>query len=249
MCVDTNLENSNDEKVIAYYAKKTELQSCELQLFERHLKRGMAILDLGVGGGRTTPYLSSIAGDYVGADYSEGMVAVCRKRFPNLEFRHCDATDMRQFTDDEFDAVVFSFNGIDYIRSDEARARCLSETARVLRPGGIFIVSSHNARALGVWPSFLGARGLRVPWRIIRCVFKSARLAARNLSSGVYRAGEGYVYDPIHGGIHSYMSTPATMAPQLVRAGFEIVDNVSGSYPNVHISALTPWYYYACRKV
>ena len=87
----------------------------------------MAILDMGVGGGRTTQYLSQIAGRYVGADYSEAMVDTCRKRFPDQEFRHCDARDIAPFADGEFDAVVFSANGIDYIAADEGRARCLAE--------------------------------------------------------------------------------------------------------------------------
>jgi ubiquinone/menaquinone biosynthesis C-methylase UbiE len=62
----------------------------------------MAILDRAVGGGRTTPYLAKAARRYVGADYVE----VCRPRFPDQEFRHCDATDMAPFGDEEFDAVV-----------------------------------------------------------------------------------------------------------------------------------------------
>ena len=40
----------------------------------------MAILDLGVGGGRTTPHLSSIAARYVGADYAAEMVARCQDK-------------------------------------------------------------------------------------------------------------------------------------------------------------------------
>src|SRR5262249_11469211 len=158
----------NSAEVVSYYEGQTELQACEKHLFENHLKPGMAILDIGVGGGRTTPHLSGISGRYVGVDYSKAMVETCRRRFPTLEFRNCDATDMRQFADSAFDAVVFSFNGIDSIRSGEGRARCLAEISRVLTPEGIFIFSSHNARALGIWPMLQGARGHQIPWRIIR---------------------------------------------------------------------------------
>jgi SAM-dependent methyltransferase len=248
MNLDYNLAKFNSPEVVLFYETKTELQPCEKHLFDSHLKRSMALLDMGVGGGRTTPYLSEIAGRYIGADYSEAMVEACRKRFPDLEFRHCDATDMHQFSDGAFDAVVFSFNGIDCIRNDEGRARCLTETSRVLKPGGIFIFSSHNARALPIWP-LQGARGHQIPLRIVRSVLKSASIAQRILASGAYAAGEGYIRDPVHGGLDTYVSTPATIVPQLTRAGFEIIETVGGRFPTVRSAVLTPWYYYACRKI
>ena len=220
----------------------------EKYLFEQHLRLGLVILDMGVGGGRTTPFLAKDAARYVGADYSEAMVGACRRRFPDLEFRHCDATDMAQFADAEFDAVVFSFNGIDVITSNEGRSRCLAETARVLRPGGIFIFSSHNARVLGVWPQLSNAHGHQVPWRIVRSVFKSASVAIRTLRSDAFKAGEGFILDPVHGGMRHYVSTPDTIRPQIDSVGLQLLDTVGGHYPKVRSAALTPWYYYACVK-
>lgn len=245
---DGNLEKYQSDEVVSFYERQTELQPCEQHLFSRHLKPGLTILDMGVGGGRTTPYLAEAAHHYIGADYSEAMVEVCRKRFPELEFRHCDATDMAQFADGEFDAVVFSFNGIDVIRSDEARARCLSETARVLKPGGMFIFSSHNARILGVWPLLANARGHQIAWRIVRSIFKSASLAARNFGREAYAKGEGFIHDPVHGGMDHYVSTPVTMGPQLDAVGLDVVEIVGGHFPEVSAPYLTPWYYYAARK-
>jgi ubiquinone/menaquinone biosynthesis C-methylase UbiE len=244
--VDGNREKYESDDVVSLYERRSDLQPCEKHLFSRYIRPGMAILDMGVGGGRTTPYLAKAAGRYVGADYSEGMIEACQRRFPDQEFQHCDATDMAAFDDEEFDAVVFSFNGIDVIRTDDGRARCLSETARVLKPGGIFIFSSHNAKLLGVWPLLADARGHQIPWRVVRSVFKSAVLAARNLGSGPFSDGVGYVRDPEHGGMDYYVSTPETMAPQL--AGFETLEVVGGHFPHVQARYLTPWYYYACRK-
>src|SRR6266446_2135875 len=150
----------------------------------------MAILDMGVGGGRTTPYLAKAAGRCVGADYSGVMVEACRRRFPDQEFRHCDATDMAVFDDEEFDAIVFSFNGIDVIRTDDGRARCLSETARVLTRGHLHLLVSH-AKILGVWPLLTDARGHQIPWRIVRSVFKSAVLTVRNLGRAPFSDDAG----------------------------------------------------------
>jgi SAM-dependent methyltransferase len=176
------------------------------------------------------------------------MVEACRARYPQLEFRHGDATDLSQFQDGLFDAAVFSFNGIDYIRDDEGRAKCLSEVARVLKPGGVFVASSHNALAIGVWPQLKTARGVQIPWRIIYSLYASARLAARSLSHAAFWNGSGYVFDPLHGGLATYTSTPRTFAPQIEAAGLEVVDVVGGRYPDVQALSLTPWHYYACRK-
>jgi SAM-dependent methyltransferase len=151
--------------------------------------------------------------------------------------------------DAAYDAVVFSFNGIDTIRSDGSRARCLGEISRILEPGGVFIFSSHNAKVLAIWPQLRTARGRQIPWRIVRALFKSFPLARRTLGSGAYSPGEGYVRDPVHGGMDHYTSTPATMKPQLEAAGFEVIEVIGGHYPDTVPLAFTPWHYYACRKV
>jgi SAM-dependent methyltransferase len=249
MHADGNLAKYETGEVVSYYARQNELQPAEAQLFARHLRPGMAILDMGVGGGRTTHYLSRIATRYVGADYSHAMVESCRSRFPGLEFRHCDATDMAPFADGEFDAVVFSFNGIDIIRSDEGRRRCLQETARVLKPGGLFIFSSHNARVLAVWPALRGAKPHQFVWRTLRAVGKSTQLTLKALRGKAFGPGEGYIHDPVHGGMDHYVSTPQTMVPQLREAGFAVLEQVAGPQPEVRSPYFVPWHYYACRKV
>jgi SAM-dependent methyltransferase len=245
---DINLKAYSDPAVVSLYAKMEKLQPCEELIFQRWIRLGATVLDLGVGGGRTAGPLSKIAGRYIGIDYSQAMVEACRARYPQLEFRCGDATDLSQFQDGLFDAVVFSFNGIDYIRDDEGRAKCLSEVARVLKPGGVFVASSHNARVIGVWPQLQTARGARIPWRIIYSLYASTRLAARSLSHAAFWYGSGYVLDPLHGGLATYTSTPRTFTPQIEAASLEVVDIVGGRYPEVQALSLTPWHYYACRK-
>jgi SAM-dependent methyltransferase len=147
---DTNLDTFSRPDAVEQYSKATELTACELYLFSKYISRSKAILDLGVGGGRTTPYLAAQASLYVGLDYSAVMVDICRKKFPSLRFVCDDASNLQRFTANSFDVVVFSFNGIDYIRTDRDRTRCFREVARVLRAGGCFIFSSHNARSVGL---------------------------------------------------------------------------------------------------
>src|SRR5580693_1097552 len=94
---EANILAYNAPAVAEYYATLNYLTPCERFLFEQYLYSGMAILDLGVGGGRTTPYLSSIAGRYVGVDYAPEMIAACRKKFPRLEFEVANAADLSRF--------------------------------------------------------------------------------------------------------------------------------------------------------
>ena len=243
-----NLARYSQADVVAHYASAEGLQPCERYVFDRYLNPGAAILDLGVGGGRTTPFLSSLGGRYVGADYSQAMVMVCRSKWPQLDFRWCDATEMGEFSQNEFDAVIFSFNGIDSIGTVEARQRCFSEVARVLRPRGLFVFSSHNARQLGVWPQLEGAKAYQIAWRVVRSVGKSVAIAARCIMTGAFREGQGYILDPVHGGLRTFVSTPATLGPELHKAGFDLLETVHGHYPTVKSSYLAPWYYYVCRS-
>ena len=54
----TNLQIYDAPEVAAHYATLDYLTPCERVLFETYIPEGSAILDLGVGGGRTTSYLA-----------------------------------------------------------------------------------------------------------------------------------------------------------------------------------------------
>lgn len=243
-----NLRKYESETVVSYYEHYTRLEPCEKFLFDKYVSRDATVLDIGVGAGRTTPALSRLGARYVGADYSSAMIGSCRNRFPGLDFRVCDATDLQGFSDEEFDVVVFSFNGIDVISTDEARGRCFSEVGRVLKRGGVFIFSSHNAKLLGVYPDYTDARPHQVVWRSLRAVGKSVETLVRSLSSKTFYNGRGYVRDPVHGGMDHYVSTPKVIAREVAGAGLKLEEVVGGQFPSVNNQYLSAWHYYVCRK-
>ncbi len=248
MNLDPNLQVYGRRDVVDYYDKLRDLQPCERYVFDRHLKPGMCILDLGVGGGRTTPYLAALASQYVGVDYSADMVAQCRSKFPKLRFEQADAAEMVLFADDSFDSAIFSFNGIDYLPSDRRRQSCLRECFRILRPGGVLIFSVHNARATFVRPSFGGADWTRRIWRTLRAGTLTARLALRNVHSASFWAGEGYILDPVHGGLKTHVGTPEKVIAETSSEGFAFVEDVGGNHPAKSGGLTEPWYYYVFRK-
>lgn len=122
--------------------------------------RNQPILDIGVGGGRTVPLLTAISQDYTAIDYMPEMVALCRRNHPGVRAHQMDARDMSAFADNSFALVMFSFNGIDAV-DYQGRGAILSEIARVLRPGGMVLFSTHNMRG----PSYREnlTRFLRLP--------------------------------------------------------------------------------------
>jgi ubiquinone/menaquinone biosynthesis C-methylase UbiE len=112
---------------------------------------GAEMLDVGIGAGRTTVFFLPVAKRYVGVDISDGMVERAKLRLSGLacvdnpDIRVADATNLRDFQDESFDVVLFSFNGMDCI-PEAGRNDCLESMKRVLRPGGRLVFSTHNLR-------------------------------------------------------------------------------------------------------
>ena len=144
--------------IVKYYEQINDLQPAEQMILNRLYDRlpTMKMLDIGVGAGRTTQYFCDRASHYIGIDYSPEMINVCKQRFPETtkrQFQVCDARDMNCFVDHQFDFVLFSFNGIDYVDHDD-RLTILNEIHRVTKPGGIFCFSSHNLQSFETAFSF-----------------------------------------------------------------------------------------------
>ncbi len=124
--------------------------------------RGRRILDLGVGGGRTTPHLLELTADYLGVDDSPELIAACQAKFPGVRFEQGDARALEILGEGTFDPVFFSFNGIDHVSHPE-RQQILAQVMHVLKPGGLFWFSSHNVRVPDGGAGPRDPRGQRSP--------------------------------------------------------------------------------------
>jgi SAM-dependent methyltransferase len=155
--MDQNLRTFNQPDVVSWYDQRAGLLPAEASVLDRYrqLVSEAHVLDIGIGGGRTTSYLVDNCRTYTGIDYSEELVKSCRKKFPGVDISCRDARNLFEMRDGIFDFVLFSFNGIDYVDL-EGRDRILSEVQRVLKNDGIFFFSTHNRNH----PSFNKA-----PWR------------------------------------------------------------------------------------
>ena len=98
-------------------------------------KSGQKILDLAAGTGASSAAFLAPGVKVVAGDFSEGMLAVGRKRHPEIDFVFADATAL-PFAANEFDAVTISFG----LRNVVDVKKALSEMYRVTKPGGKIVV-------------------------------------------------------------------------------------------------------------
>lgn len=237
-----------DLSVVEAYAVATELQGAEKHLFSKYIADGSAILDLGVGGGRTAPHLSAKASCYVGVDYSPEMIEACKQRYPNLKFECRDAMDLFGFGDSSFDVVVFSFNGIGHLYPNSARAKCLSEIHRVLRPNGWFIFSVHNARGLLLRPRREGTDLASTLKGLIRSLFENGHRIVTRIFSKAFWQRSGYLWLRVHGKNRIFLSTPDRIREELKQHGLILAEHCHDQFPQAALSMSTRWFYYASQK-
>lgn len=121
--------------------------------FEKFLKYvplGARVLDVGCGNGRLVKLFDNHTVSYTGIDASVGQVAWARKNHPAGRFMVGDTLHL-PFPDGQFDAV-FMIAVLHHIPSRALRKRALEEARRVLKPGGVFIMTNwdrYNLRYAG----------------------------------------------------------------------------------------------------
>jgi SAM-dependent methyltransferase len=210
---ERNLANYDSDWSAEVYSREARLRPLEDDLVRAHFPPPPArVLDLGCGAGRTTIDLAQRGYEMVAIDLADRLLDEALRHAPELDFRHMDATDLA-FPDASFDAVFFSYNGIDCIYPVAARERCIAEAYRVLKPGGRFLLSSHNLLGALFSGGYFYPRGylnaLKILWR----------------QRGNALTREWYLrYDDGGGVQHLYSAPPNRTVLQLEAAGFELTE-------------------------
>ncbi len=99
------------------------------------------VLDVASGTGYGSQLMAKTANQVYGVDVSKEAVEYAQKKFPapNLEFKQGDATKI-PLEDSSVDVVV-SFETIEHLKE---YVRFVDEVKRVLKPNGVFVVSTPN---------------------------------------------------------------------------------------------------------
>ena len=230
--VIANRENYNSFSNAEAYSqfvglKKAEQAILDLILKESQLER---MLDIGVGGGRTTAFFSKMAKTYVGIDYSKNMIATCQRKFRNrgeFFFVVGDARNLTIFHDGSFDFVLFSHGGIDAVGHND-RIRIFEEIHRVAKKNMLFSFSTSNLNSMyGICrlkltknPKILVKKVIRL--LLVRLLNKELWLYCRGKNSSLkhtlFNIGLGNNW-----GLKTYCVTATEQIRQLDSIGFNAI--------------------------
>jgi len=129
----------------------------DFKFFEKYIDKGDKVLDAGCGNGRLSEFLQKIKAspaknskknhnasgvDYTGLDSSSALIKLARKRHPEEKFVVGDIMNM-PFDEDTFDALL-AVAVFQHIPSKFFRKKSLKEINRVLKKGGVFIMTNWN---------------------------------------------------------------------------------------------------------
>lgn len=102
--------------------------------------KGKDVLEVACGTGPGLGYLSKLSNTLVAGDYSHAMVSQVKKHYGNrIRVEQFDAQNL-PFQDGSLDVIII-FEALYYIPSADA---FVAECKRVLRPGGVVLVSNAN---------------------------------------------------------------------------------------------------------
>ena len=129
------------ERYLPEIGGTAHLEHVHRYLVARELVAGRDVLDVACGEGYGSTLLASIARSVVGVDIAPEAVAHARAKYllPNLRFIEGDCTALP--LDSASVDVVVSFETLEH---HDRHTEMLREIRRVLRPGGLLIMSSPN---------------------------------------------------------------------------------------------------------
>lgn len=204
------------EHVKAYYAdsrivrnyKKTDLFPAEERIITEFFSNGTNLLDIGCGAGRTSIPLAKRGYSVTAIDIVPEMIEAARAQAAghnvDIKFMVMDAARL-SFPDEQFQQVLFSFNGFDCIMGKANREVLLRNVWKIMKRGGCFVLTSRS--------------GLAFPRRWVAwCVMLLMYVWRRLLLREDYELG-----DKRFGEMHLAYVSPFYLRSLLKRIGFEIL--------------------------
>ena len=138
-----NEKSYNNTEIVNYYSDfiSAGLFHYEEMLINEYFVAGGKTLDIGCGAGRVTIPLHEKGFQVVGIDYAAKMIDAARVLNGDIDYRVEDILST-QFENQEFDNVIFSFNGLMLIGTYNDRLLAMKEIRRIIKKTGNFIFTT-----------------------------------------------------------------------------------------------------------
>ncbi len=108
----------------------------------RYAKDGDRILDIGCGNGRLYQLFDGLSIAYAGADHSEALIDIAKKKYPSGIFIVSDMTKL-PFPNESFD-VIFCIAVFHHLPTEKTRMSAVREMKRVLKKNGRVVMMNWN---------------------------------------------------------------------------------------------------------
>lgn len=176
------------------------------EIIDRELPGDVRVCEWGCGPGRVIAPLRRLLGranvQLVGTDYNERTVAWCRGHLPGIDFRKNDLAPPLPFTAASLDCV-YALSVFTHL-SEAQHFNWMTELDRVIRPGGLLMVTTHSDAA-------------------------ADRLVPAELER--YRAGQLVVRGGVAEGKKWYLAyQPPGFARETLLSGFRVVEHLPAAF-------------------
>lgn len=122
----------------------SSLFAADIEFVLRHAGESGWLVDLGCGTGRLFPPMLAKGWRCVGVDLSPTMLRVAQKRTPEVGLIQADLVRLEGLADGAFDLACCLFSTLGMIAGADNRRTVVRQAARLLKPGGRFLLHVHN---------------------------------------------------------------------------------------------------------
>lgn len=237
---------NEDERITASNARRIEFV-ITTSILDEYVKSQDRILEVGAGTGVYSFYYADKGNEVVATDLTPSNVEVINEKLAakdkkvNIKAEVVDATDLSRYESESFD-VVTCLGPIYHITEEAPRNKCIEESLRVLKKGGILAIAYINKHYI-----------------LHNVMLKDTKYLNKDfidkiLETGVIREGEKECF-----WTDAFFTTPTDMELLLKNYDVDIVDHVGtdgmtsffrGDVDGMNDEEYSNWLYYAlcsCR--
>jgi SAM-dependent methyltransferase len=154
------------EMVAGYDAavRESALAAADVAFCEAAFPAPGRLADLGCGTGRLATHFADKGFDCVGVDLSDAMLiraaANAAAAGATVTWHRANLVDLGGLADASFDYAVCLFSTLGMVRGAANRAAAVASAARILKPGGRFVLHAHNRLFRGLGARTVATQGI-----------------------------------------------------------------------------------------